>query len=340
MLAAAASRKALADSSNAAPTPTAVWVVVWIVVGIVVLLLVAWAMWRLRRRWVVHQTAQDAKLLEARVAYSSGDFWRVIRALDPQPWMPRRRRIKTTDIAELLLLSAAYSRVKAAGRAADAFDKASKLLRDEATHKDSLGDIERLTLERWETRQPGGATSTETVDTITNRHDYERKLRSFRIEVEDQVQVADREARLNRRLSLGGGALAAMAATGAGVVGGVGTYHGWERAAIVAPALLSAGLSFVLTTMRPAEIERAAYARAAALRDLIREMRLFEAQDGNSSFGSAELTELFDRWATAEGRPPPVPLTKARQTSSADLGTGHSQTTPQRRFWDRLRGSI
>lgn len=301
-----------------------------ILVGVVALLLVSLAVvawfasrdWRLRRRLRRQSSQGPAGVsLAARTAFARGDYMAVIKM--PESDMPA---------AIKLLLAQSYARIGADGPAANAAFEAITAILDAPNWSDDeptkgLSVLETRALRSWLDRLDG-------VDQRLNQEHLKVlratvlgptpatpkepvQLSSELDEIRQQV-AAKRTAEQTttsryRWVNLVAGTLAGGLAAASGVVGV--TKGPWPVIALL--AFVSAAITAVLTTLKPAEREKESKLRADALGQLAASIDLFDIDRPDDALGLLPaLKEVHERLAVAEGHGNIVPLAASSDSAS------------------------
>jgi hypothetical protein len=255
----------------------------------------------------------ESRVAAAAAAYNHGDDRRVCTILTN-----RRGTLRDlNDTTAWLLFAAACARLESFERSADAFETALKNLGRSIVQRneniEQRADWERKIIQDLALRFPNVAKGID-VTVLTNGHTLQPSsqmpsLTELRVRVLDNKKVAEKKSRSYFRMNVWFGGVAAAAAAGAGLSGALRAWP-WIIAVL---ALLSAGVSTVMTTLKPAETSDAEKKVAEALDDLVADIDLFETTDHSEGVTRAANKEAQSRLRTARNRPRPTPLVAESQ---------------------------
>jgi hypothetical protein len=316
--------------------------------GVAALLLVSLAVawiasrdWRRRRRLRrVRPQDPPAVSLAARNAFARGDYMAVIDMA--KPGMPDMRA------ESKLLLAQSYARIGADGLAANTASGAITTILDapgwsdaEATKGfsvletralrswlDRLGGVdlgsdpahparqERLAVLRDKVLGPAPETPEESVQLSSELDKIRQRVAAERT----AEQTTTRNYRWGNVVA---GTLAGGLAAASGVVG----VAKGPWAAIAALAFVSAAITALLTTIKPAEREKESKLRADALGQLVAAIDLFDIDRPDDALGLLPaVKEVHERLSIAEGRGKIVPLAASSKSTARAAITLISET--------------
>ena len=311
-----------------------------ILIGVVALLLVSLAVgaWiasrdRRRRRRFRRQSPQGpaAVSLAARSAFARGDYMAVIDMAKPD--MPA---------AIKLILAQSYARIGADGLAANTASEAIKAILTAPDWSDAeptkgLSVLDTRALRSWLDRLDGVNQSFNQARLTVLRN---KALGRTPEKPEESVQLSSELDEIRQRVAaertaaqtttfkyqwvnLGLGTLAGGLAAASGVVG---VAKGpWAVIAVL--AFVSAAITAVLTTLKPAERERESKVRADALGQLAASIDLFDIDRPDDALGLLPaVKEVHERLAVAEGHGKILPLVASSKSTANTAITSISQT--------------
>ena len=303
-----------------------------ILIGLVALLLISLAVgawiatrdWRRRRRFRRQNPQGPAISLAARTAFARGDYMAVIDMAKPD--MPAAVR---------LLLAQSYARIGADGLAANTAVEAitdiltasawsdaepakglsvleTRALRSWLDRLDGVDqgfDQARLKLLRASALGPAPAAPAEPVHLASG-------LDEIRQRVAAKQTAAQNTTFRYRWVNLVAGTLAGGLAAASGVVG-------VAKGSVIATAVLafvSAAITAVLTTLKPAEREKESKTRADALAQLGEAIDLFDIDRPDDALGLLPaVKEVHERLAIAEGHGKIAPLVPGSKSTARTI---------------------
>lgn len=331
----------LADSrSNSAGGPELLFI--GITVGIVAVLMILAAVRFFRGdqrslKKVLDLSSKDPTVRQAgaQSAYAHGDYKRVCKILTNS----NGARLSDASLAECLLLSAACNQLGGFARAAEEFGGALAQLgtnpREQNTAIENLPSWERRIILELKEQMPVLASDVIVkIEPVTGSSSQMWSLATLRTRVVGEKSQAKRTASGWQRWNVGlGAASAGLAAIAGGVSSVVKVQHGPNWIPLIL-GLVSAAISTVLITLKPAEVAEKAEKTANALDDLEADIDLFETDDrpyDAQDIRSARI-EVQNRLRAAKNRPLPNPLVARRNPDQENPGpkpTTHEQEQPE-----------